>query len=650
MTKLSQAQLVTAVRGNAFPTITMYNRLEGRPRTADFTRALRAEVRDALWFLTKQWQLGEFVGDDAGSPLGAQVEIATTHLSQLTANGVTSAYDDNTPLEAKVEQQAIAFLRGTSKLQLDLRVELGRFFGKLLDKDGLTSYRVAYLAKYPFVLPALDRSNPAADVYAHPRAWQQLAAIAGRAIDGGDLYLYLKASATNKASDGITLAAAGDGPALDAIGVRIVAWFDALYFQPTNAGGWQPDTLDYSFSVSAPYPGSPKQLVASQFPGGYLDWYAFDVYEPAPAPALQLIAQPQPSVSASIPTLAAAATTRRPEPTPIPRPNPTPVQTDPRTRTTKSFLPAPLRFDGMPNPRWWMFEDNRVGFGQISPSTTDIGKLLLVEFALVYANDWFLLPFTLAAGSLADITAMTVTNSFDERYWIEPAGAGAENNWQSWRMFTLDAEGATTADTSLFLAPAVPKIQSGAPLDEVFLVLDEMANMAWAIESQVPLISGLPYDGTTVGREVTAYQRAQIGPAAAPAPYAASIYYDAMTGVPENWIPVIGVQTPGQSREIQLQRGAMLRVLDGDPQPPVKIEPQTPTMRAGLDQPTPQPYYIAEQEVPRAGTRLVRAFQRTRWRNGATFVWLGMAKETGKGTARSALAFDQIETSPPASH
>jgi hypothetical protein len=64
---------------------------------------------------------------------------------------------------------------------------------------------------------------------------------------------------------------------------------------------------------------------------------------------------------------------------------------------------------------------------------------------------------------------------------------------------------------------------------------------------------------------------------------------------------------------------------------------------------TPQPYYIAEQEVPRAGTRLVRAFQRTRWRNGATFVWLGTAKETGKGSARSALAFDQIENSPTVS-
>ena len=52
------------------PAVTRWNRLEGRPRSHDFGRALKAEVRDALWMLTKQWQLGEFRGDDAGSPNG----------------------------------------------------------------------------------------------------------------------------------------------------------------------------------------------------------------------------------------------------------------------------------------------------------------------------------------------------------------------------------------------------------------------------------------------------------------------------------------------------------------------------------------------------------------------------------------------------
>ena len=41
-------------REKLLPTITLWNRLEGQPRRTDFSRALRAEARDALWMLCKQ--------------------------------------------------------------------------------------------------------------------------------------------------------------------------------------------------------------------------------------------------------------------------------------------------------------------------------------------------------------------------------------------------------------------------------------------------------------------------------------------------------------------------------------------------------------------------------------------------------------------
>ena len=63
------------------PSVTIWNRLEGRPRSVDFTRALRAEVRDGLWMLTRQWQMGEFHGDDAGSPVLARVQVSQAPLS-----------------------------------------------------------------------------------------------------------------------------------------------------------------------------------------------------------------------------------------------------------------------------------------------------------------------------------------------------------------------------------------------------------------------------------------------------------------------------------------------------------------------------------------------------------------------------------------
>ena len=67
------------------PTITRYNRLESRPRTDNFTRALRAEVRDALWMLCKQWQIGEFAGDDAGSPVNAKLHVDGQQIAKYFA-------------------------------------------------------------------------------------------------------------------------------------------------------------------------------------------------------------------------------------------------------------------------------------------------------------------------------------------------------------------------------------------------------------------------------------------------------------------------------------------------------------------------------------------------------------------------------------
>ena len=92
------------------PTITLWNRLEGRPRTHDFERALRAEIRDPLWLLTKQWQMGEFRGDDAGSPVVAKVHVETTRAHQVSgAANPPEAFADDVPLEAKVEQRPIPF-------------------------------------------------------------------------------------------------------------------------------------------------------------------------------------------------------------------------------------------------------------------------------------------------------------------------------------------------------------------------------------------------------------------------------------------------------------------------------------------------------------------------------------------------------------
>jgi hypothetical protein len=54
-------------------------------------------------------------------------------------------------------------------------------------------------------------------------------------------------------------------------------------------------------------------------------------------------------------------------------------------------------------------------------------------------------------------------------------------------------------------------------------------------------------------------------------------------------------------------------------------------------------YYVDEAEIPYAGTIVRRAYQRTRWYGGRTFVWIGRYRENGRGQGSSNLRFDQIE-------
>lgn len=63
---------------------------------------------------------------------------------------------------------------------------------------------------------------------------------------------------------------------------------------------------------------------------------------------------------------------------------------------------------------------------------------------------------------------------------------------------------------------------------------------------------------------------------------------------------------------MQLQRAAMLRVMAGSPAPLGKVRPRTTLLRAGLDAEDPPAYLIHEEEVPRAGVRVIHTFQRGR--------------------------------------
>ncbi|MCM0667732.1 hypothetical protein [Flavobacterium tyrosinilyticum] len=583
-----------------FPTVMMWNRLEGRPRAHNFDRALKAEVRDALWMLTKQWQMGEFKADDAGSPVFAKIHITSSHLQKYkaAANAIQN-FENNVPLEAKTEQKKIAFKREEKKISIDIRLQMGRYWLQLLKKYAL-NYRDIYIENYGFTMPPNNRDNAA--IYAHKNVWQQYAAISGRAMDG--YALYEKIILGTSASDGIVLSDPGHQTVLDNdLTNDFKDWYAKIYLQPNDEKNtaWLPNKLEYQFECSATAEKTEKKLSAAEYYQGHPDWYVFDIEEQK-----------------------------------------TNDTGEPLNKFTDTFIPSHIAFEGMPDRRWWQFEDSKTDLGDIKPSTTELSKLLLMEFGLVFANDWFLVPYTLPIGSLANIEGLTVKNNFGETIWIKPTEEIGKEN-MSWSMYKLHSE---KQNNTLFLSPTAMKVHESDPIEEIVLIRDEISNMVWGIETVIPSPAGIGEKGSEAALRVRQFHENIVNKNTpiATLPYSAKISYQAMSNVPENWIPFVPVHKKNDNREIQLQRASLLRIIEKDQETPKKIKPQSSILREGLDEiPKPLPYYIHEEEIPRAGVKVSQSFQRTRWLNGEVFVWLGMKKKIGRGEGSSNLAFDQIK-------
>ena len=614
------SQLLNIAAVNFYrPTITTWNRLEGRARKEDFDRALKAEVRDALWMISKQWQMGEFIGDDAGSPILAKIHMATTQLTKYQPGSDTPIpLEQDIPLEAKVEHQAIPFQIGTQEVALDLRLLMGRRWLKwVATVDPSLRSEYVQLARYAIAPP--DASVEAdAQITAHVKVWQQFSAVAGRRMDGYKLYQYLKEDSSRHAYDDIAgVDTEAKRTAIDAIAVKFIDWYEKLYYQPleNDNPSWQPSYLEHQFSCSAPQGTNEKVLTAEEYYHGHLDWYNLDI---------------------------------DPERSRLEDPDGDPVVADVEGTITQTFIPTSVTFGGMPHPRWWTFENWKTNLGFVKPDTTDLNKLLMLDFALIYSNDWFLVPFTMPVGSLANVRGLMVSNVFGENTWIDAAGAGSDEDWERWGMYNLNVKGTddVPADMSLVVLPAARKVSEGKPLEEIFMLRDEIANMVWGVEKVVPMASGKGKPGKEAGYELKNKLQQLLFdsgiPPADPIEYQAKIRYQVVNSVPEQWIPFIPVHLDANQREIQLQRASMPRILENDPNTPKKIEARTTLLREGLDESPKLPYFIHEEEIPRAGIQVHKSFQRTRWYDGRVFTWLGIRKQVGRGEGSSGLAFDQI--------
>jgi len=565
------------IEGYRIPSITAYNRLESSPRTAKFNRSLKAEVRDALWMLTRQWQFGEFQGEDAASPVTSQIlgEHTIMDKAAFPDNNIFP-YSDDVPLEVKVEREKLSG-------NLFLASQMSRYFKRLMKDEGLLGYVNQLRTKYPLNY-LIDKNDY--------EGLQLFNAVKDELFDG---FLLHKDSVTPGTGGTLFEEWLNDEAVPSAhqilfkkIILKYQKWFTRNYSQPDNsASAWLPAQLEYQFAVSSAVENQQqKTLTADQYYEGHLDWYSFDINNNR-----RIILEEE-------------------------EPNPT-------IEKQTSFIPSPVTFKGMPNPRFWTMEESSTDFGNIDTSTTGLLHLLLAEFGLIYSNDYFILPYPLDINTLCEVKGITITDVFGQNTLLRPAGKGAETNWHRWTMFHhTDINNINNITNLFYLAPAITKALEGEPLEKVNFLRDEMANMVWAVENRVPSQAGKGVSGNEMAIKDSP------PPPFVPLNETVEIRYVAGTTVPDNWIPFIPVRIDGSDREIRLQRARM------------------PASKGALGiilTEKKAPYFVNEEEVPRSGILVQRSFQRSRWFNGKTFLWIGRYKEAGKGEGWSNLKFDQIE-------
>lgn len=582
--------------------ITTWMRLEPGCRNADMNAGLQARIYDPLWLLARQWQIGEFQGEDNGSPAAARWHGECARFTRYFPGTLADktpveghVFDGNSiPLETLVECERVR--PETNKLEkLRFAAEAGQHFLRMLDQQATSqNYRDLIKSKFGFTpLTAEERDLLDADSLSF------IDLLAPRVPDGRKLYAAMSAALRPPPPGKASLPSDLPIAPADVAEVRTAAelwlqWYETLLTEPRGSNpAWSAERMEYGFSISTRMGAGEKVLTAREYFSGHTDWHDFNVNDGA-------------SLHAGNDAVG--------------------------TAITRTIIPAPVSYRGMPAARFWEFEDARVDFGLVNAGPEDLARMLLVEFAISYGNDWFVIPIDLSVGSLCRTLSLVVTNTFGERFLVNSSNDAGEQ-YKAWRMFQISstpqpgkALSVSDANANLFLlTPALMTSIESRPVEEVLFLRDEMANMAWGVERVIE---------SATERALNRFEQQRYTAPPPPEQSQEKLIYKLATEVPDNWIPLLPVQS---SAGLRLKRGKVLKA-NGSQE---LVEARGRILNP--DAPDQNGLAIFEEEIPREGIRVTRNYQLTRWQDGSTHLWIGRRKQVGRGEGSSGLRFDTLE-------
>jgi len=290
---------------------------------------------------------------------------------------------------------------------------------------------------------------------------------------------------------------------------------------------------------------------------------------------------------------------------------------------TRQIVPTQVHVPGAPHPRWWRFEDGSAHFDTPSDPEPNVLSLLLPEFAYLDINNWFVMPLHARAGTVREITAVRVVDSFG----VVTTLRAADQSTRDFRLFAVDTiEGAPAAHWGgefLLLPNVAIDIVHNHDVEDIRFIRDEDANLVWAVESRYRAADGsavingdgvpLPQESPSAGDNLDQFRL--------------------MSALPEHWIPYVPAQLAANgavSGEIHLRRARTNpQATATEPQYRSKIVSESVT--------------LLEEEIPRSGLRVRRISRFARGSDGLAHFWTGRLKESGQRPQQPGLRFDFVD-------
>ena len=240
---------------------------------------------------------------------------------------------------------------------------------------------------------------------------------------------------------------------------------------------WAPPYLEYQFAASAPADAAEANRARRSSPSSIttvsLDWYAFD-----DRPRARL----EDSPDASVPG-AATSNVRKPV----------------------AFVPTQIEFNGMPNVRWWEFEDRQTDFGQHQCEhdgySTSAARRVRTGLRQRLVRHSVQPPGGLARGDQGPHRDRRL-----RRADIHPCGGRGSAHGLAAVVDVHDERARDRADARARRATGCcshlrsRKSQEGDPLEKIMFARDEMTNMVWGVEERIP-------SGARIGRSMVSSAR-----------------------------------------------------------------------------------------------------------------------------------------------